>query len=181
MKAVQATYDALRSLRTSRSIPRTLLTAESTLDKILNNLSSLATSSEALASSRAFDALSVTMPVGISLSDALILDMEATAGRLRFMTSPDSSIIVGDLDDQESRNIAEMVECYDRSVSSVLVQHNVCVGRIHCYPRIILTHDRSTLDTLTTQNREILEEVNAIRIRMKEQRDSAAADLRGRT
>jgi hypothetical protein len=127
MKAVQAAHDALQSLRTSRSIPRALSTAESTLDKILNNLSSLATYPEALVSSRAFDALSVIMPVGISLSDALVLDMEATAGRLRFMTPPDSSMIMGDLDDQECRNIAKMAECYDRSVSSVLVQHNVCV------------------------------------------------------
>jgi hypothetical protein len=131
MKAVQKAHNALRALRTSRSIPLTLSAAESALDKLLNNLSSLTTSPDALASSRAFDTFSVTLPTGITLSDALVLDMEGIAERLRFMSPPDSKMIVGDLDEHECRDIAVMVECYDRSVSSVLIQHNVCVRLIY--------------------------------------------------
>jgi hypothetical protein len=79
---------------------------------------------------RAFHTFSVTMPAGISLSDALVLDMDAIAERLRFMTPPDSEVIAGDLSDQECQDIAQMVDCYDRSVSSVLIQHNVCVRHV---------------------------------------------------
>jgi hypothetical protein len=131
MKAVRKAHNALRALRTSRSIPLTLSAAESALDKLLNNLNSLTTSPDALASSRAFDTFSVTLPAGISLSDALVLDMEGIAARLRFMSPPDSKMIVGDLDDCECRDIAVMVECYDRSVSSVLIYHNTCVRVIY--------------------------------------------------
>jgi hypothetical protein len=129
IEAVRKAHDALRTLRTNRSIPQALSGAGSALDKLFNTLSSLATSPEVLASGRASDIFSVTMPSGISLSDALLLDMDAIAGRLRFMTPPDSSMIVGDLDDQDCRDITEMAECYDRSVASVLIQHDMCVWR----------------------------------------------------
>jgi hypothetical protein len=127
MKAVQGAHEALRSLRT---IPLALTATRSALDKLLNNLDSLATSPEALAMSRAFHTFSVTMRAGISLSDALVLDMEAIAKHLRFMTPSDSEVIVGDLSDQECQDIAEIVDCYNRSVSSVLIQHSVCVRRV---------------------------------------------------
>jgi hypothetical protein len=130
MKTVQAAHDALQALRTNRSIPLALSAAHSALNKLLNNLNSLAASPEVLANSHAFDTFIVTLPTGISFSDALVLDMTAVAGRLKFMTPPDSKSIVGDLDNQECRDIAGMVDCYDRSVSSVLTQHGMCVRRV---------------------------------------------------
>jgi hypothetical protein len=127
MKAVRGAHDALRTLRKSRSIPLALSAAHSALDKLLNHLDSITTSPEALTSSLLFHTFSVTMPSGIPLSDALVLDMEAIAERLRFMIPPDSEVIVGDLNDHECRGIAAMVDCYDTCISSVLIQHNVCV------------------------------------------------------
>jgi hypothetical protein len=132
LKAVQSVQDALRSLRKSRLSPEALSVASGALDKLFNKLNSLATSPEALASSYAFDTLSTTISPGIPLFDALVLDMEAITERLRFMTPPDSSMIAGDfnLDNEQSNDIAKMVECYDRSVSFVLLQHNVCVRQV---------------------------------------------------
>jgi hypothetical protein len=130
IEVVRKAHNALRALRTSRSTPQVLSGAGSALDKLLNTLNSLATFPEVLASGRAFDIFSVTMPSGISLSDALLLDMEAIAGRLRFMTPPDSLMIVGDLDDHDCRYIGEMAECYNGSVASVLIQHDMCVWRL---------------------------------------------------
>jgi hypothetical protein len=66
-EAVRKAHNAVLALRTSRSTPQALSGAGSALDKLFNTLNSLATSPEVLASGRASDIFSVTMPSGISL------------------------------------------------------------------------------------------------------------------
>jgi hypothetical protein len=140
MKAVRKAYDDLQALLTSHglTIPLPLHVAASddlvplvvagtALDKLSCNLNLVAGSAEALAMFRSFSLKETSISPETSLSDALLHDMEAIARHFRLMTPTSPVKTSGDLDERECRDIAGMVDRYDRTVFSVLVQRTMCV------------------------------------------------------
>jgi hypothetical protein len=128
MRAVQTAYDDFQALRASRpsKTPTSLSNAGRALDKLRCNLNLLNTT-EALSIFRGFTLKEANNSVEIPLSDALVHDMEAIASHFRFMNPVDSAETPGDLNEQECRNIEDLVIRYDITVFSVLTQHNACV------------------------------------------------------
>jgi hypothetical protein len=128
MKAVRAAYNDLQALRASHSskIPTSLSNAGRALDKLSCNLN-LLTASEALSIFRGFTLKEANDFVEITLSDALVRDMEAIATHFRFMKPFGSADTPGDLSEQLCRNIEDLVVRYDITVFSVLTRHNAYV------------------------------------------------------
>jgi hypothetical protein len=128
MRAVRSAYDDLQALRESRhsKISTSLSNAGRALDKLSCNLN-LLTATEALSTFRGFTLKEASNSIEISLSDALVRDMNAIATHFRFMKPMDSTETPGDLNEQECRNIEDLVVRYDITVFSVLTQHNACV------------------------------------------------------
>jgi hypothetical protein len=128
IKAVRTAHDDLKALQTSRGlmIPMSLLVAGTGLDKLACNLNLLAGSTNVLS---CFCACTV-VSTGTSLSSALVHDMEAVARHFRSMMSRGSAEILSVMHEQECKDIAEMVDRYDRAIFSVLIQRNVCVRPI---------------------------------------------------
>jgi hypothetical protein len=81
LRAVRAAYDNLQALRASRhsEIPSSLSNADTTLDKLCGKLNILTDSSEALSIFGAYTLKEANSSVEISLSDAIVSDMEAMA------------------------------------------------------------------------------------------------------
>jgi hypothetical protein len=129
IKAVQSAYDDLQALRTSRHalVPLSLLVASTALDKLSRNLDLLASSAEALAVFNVFSVAEPGVSIRTSLSNALVHDMETIAKHLRSMIPQDPAGTPDDLDDQKCRDVADMVDRYDRTIFSVLTRYNVCV------------------------------------------------------
>jgi hypothetical protein len=184
MKAVRKAYDDLQALRTSRNsmIPLSLLVASTALDKLLCNLNLVADSTEALAIFCAFSLKETSIPFGTLLSGALVHDMEAMARHFRLMTPANPLEIMDDFDEGECRDIAGMVNRYDRTVFSVLVQRPVCVQDNRWY--IVLTDgvltilDRSPSESLTDQSYDVMDGIDQIRRRLLEQEASETAKIR---
>jgi hypothetical protein len=129
MKAVRIAHNDLKELRTSRHsiMPLSLSKADVALDKLSCNLHLLTGSSEALSIFCEFNLGETSSSAAISLSQALVHDMEAIAAHFRLMKPIGSDTILGDLNNQECENIAELVDRYDRTIFSALTKHNVCV------------------------------------------------------
>jgi hypothetical protein len=127
-KAVRAAYDDLQELRASRhsKFPPSLLNASTALDKISCNLS-LMTSPEALTVFRGFVLKEPNSSIEIALCDALVRDMEAVATHFRFMKPMGFKETMDDLNEQECRNIEDLVIRYDIIIFSVLTRHNAYV------------------------------------------------------
>jgi hypothetical protein len=128
MRAVRKAYDDLQALRTSRDsmVSLSLLAANTGLDKLSCNLNLLVSSVEALTGFGACTLVST----GTSLSNALVHDMEAVARRFESMMPTGSAEELSDMHEQECKDIAEMVDGYDRTIFSVLIQRNVCAPTI---------------------------------------------------
>jgi hypothetical protein len=129
IKAVRKAYDDLQALRTSPNlmIPLSLLVANTALKRLLCGLNLLAESSDARTQ---FDAVALgatSITARTWLSDALVHDIQAIARHFRCMTPTDPAEIMLTLNELECRNIAEMVDRYDRTIFSALIQHNECV------------------------------------------------------
>jgi hypothetical protein len=127
IKAVQKAHDAFQALQTSHNstIPLSMLEASTALDKLMCKLSPLTGTAEGLAVSLTLTDRGALISSRTSLFDALKHDMEAMATRLRCMLHPNPAETPGALDTIECRDITDLVDRYDRSLSSVLTQHNV--------------------------------------------------------
>jgi hypothetical protein len=179
IRAVRAAYDDLQALRSSRhsKIPTSLSNASRALDKLCCNLN-LLTATEALSIYRAFTLKEANCSVETSLSDALVRDMEAIATHFRFMKPVDSTEALSDLNEQECRNIEDLVVRYDTTVFSVLTQHNACVYDDRLEAFILLTDHRLLLDSLTTQGHEMREKMIATSQFLLDHRNAEAVSLR---
>jgi hypothetical protein len=184
MKAVRKAYDDLQALRTrhNSTIPLTLLVASTALDKLSCNLNLVAGSAEALAVFRSFSPEETSISPGTSLSDTLVHDMEAMARHFRLMTPASSVETSGDLDERECQDIAEMVDRYDRTVFSVLVQRTACVpdNRLCDIPTdgVLAIDCRSPSEPLEAQSHDVMDVINQIRRRLSEQEASKGAKIK---
>jgi hypothetical protein len=129
VRAVRAAYDALQGLRESRhsGIPSSLSNVSAALNRVYGDLELLTDSAEALSIFRVYIVKEATNSVGTSLSDAIVVDMEATVTYFRTMTPVGPSKILGGLDKQRCRNIKMMVDQYETIVCMVLGKHKECV------------------------------------------------------
>jgi hypothetical protein len=184
MKAVRKAYDDLQALRTRHksTIPLTLLVASTALDKLSCNLNLVAGSTEALAVYRSFSLKETSISPGTSLADALVRDMEAMARHFRLMTPSNSMETSGHLDERECRDIAGMVDRYDRTVFSVLVQRTACVPDNRLYniltDGVLTIYCRSPSEPLEAQSHDVMDGIDQIRCRLSEQEASKAAKIR---
>jgi hypothetical protein len=126
---VRTAYDNLQALKKSRgsTIPSSLSKAGVALDQLSRNLDLLTASSEALSIFRGYVLRGTSVSSGTSLSDAIVDDMQAIATYFRFMKPISPSEMLGNLNEQQCRDIEDMVDRYERIVHSVLSQHNMCV------------------------------------------------------
>jgi hypothetical protein len=129
MSAVRTAYDDLQALRASGhlNIPSSLSNLNKTLDELCGKLYVLADSTDALSIFRAYTLKEASHSVEISLSDAIVHDMEATATYFRAMKLVDLAGILADLDEQKCQNIKASIERYLTIVSTVLSKHKECV------------------------------------------------------
>jgi hypothetical protein len=186
-KAVQKAYDDLQVLRTSRKlmVPLSLLVASTALDKLRCNLNLVAGSAEALAIFCSFSLKQTSISPKTLLSDALVHDMTAIALHFRLMVPASLLEISGNLDEGECQNIAGMVDRYDRTVFSVLVQRTMCVQVNESYitlnDGVLTIYYRSSSESLTVQICNVMEGIDQIRCRLSEQEASEAAKIRHST
>jgi hypothetical protein len=129
IEAVQKAYDDLQALRTSPNlkIPLSLLVASTALERLLCGLNLLA---ESLDARTHFDAVALeatSITARTWLSDALVHDIQTIARHFRCMTPTDPTDTDDTLNPLECRNIAEMVDRYDRTMFSALIQRDKCV------------------------------------------------------
>jgi hypothetical protein len=129
MKAVRTALNDLQALRASRHsrIPSLLSDAEEALDELCAKLNVLTESPEALSIFRDYTVKKSSNSVEVSLFDAIVCDMEATATYFRTMKPVGLAEIQGELDEQECQNIKEMVDRYKVIISAVLSKHKECV------------------------------------------------------
>jgi hypothetical protein len=183
-EAVRGAHGDLRSLCTAvdrGSTPVSLLVAGSALDKLMYHLDLLATSTAALSSNYVRDLFDTRMTGDVKLSDAITRDMDAVASCLRLMMPSNSSEPVMAMEERQCRNIADMVDRYDRAISSTLIHYNVCV---RSSPATSINHSplyRSSLDALMDGTHSLLGGMDDIRDRLREQKESAIAELREST
>jgi hypothetical protein len=128
-KAVRKAYDELQELRAScdSKIPSSLSNAGVALDQLLSNLNLLTESAEAASIFREFALKEASSSDGTTLSDAIVHDMEAITTHFSLMKPMGTSEKPNDLNKQECRDIEEMVDRYNKIISSVLTKHHVCV------------------------------------------------------
>jgi hypothetical protein len=125
-KAVRAAHEEFRALYIavdSSSIPLPLIIAGADLDKISTNLGVLAGSNSALSHELLSYLFETRVAPHVALSHAMVNDMNVVAGRLRSMRLSESTDPLADLDENQCRDVREMVKRYDTLVSSVLSRH----------------------------------------------------------
>jgi hypothetical protein len=182
-EAVRGARNDFRSLYASvdkdkGAIPVSLLVAESALDKLTYNLDLLATSAAALSSNYVRALFDTRMTAGVKLSDAITHDMGAVASCLRLMMPSKSSEPVMAMEEHQCRGIADMVDRYDRTISSTLIHYNVCVQSSTSTSIYHSPFSRSSLDVLVEGTHSLLGGMDEIRDRLREQQESVVAELR---
>jgi hypothetical protein len=155
-----------------------LLVAGSALDKLMYHLDLLATSTAALSSNYVRDLFEIRMAADVKLSDAITRDMDAVASCLRLMMPSDSSEPVMAMEEHQCRDVADMVDRYDRMISSTLIHYNVCVRSSTSTSIYYSPLYRSSLDVLVDGTNSLLGGMDDIRDRLREQKESAVAELR---
>jgi hypothetical protein len=183
-KAVRTAYDDLQALQTSHNsmIPLSLLVASTALDKLSCNLNLVAGSAEALAIFCSFSLKQTSVSPETLLSDALVHDMEAIARHFRLMTPATPLEMSSALDEEECGDIAGMVDRYDRTVFSVLVQRTACVRDNRLYTDltngVLTVRYSSHSESLTAQSCDMMEGIDQIRRRLSDQEALEAAKIR---
>jgi predicted ABC-class ATPase len=183
-EAVRGAHTNFRSLYEAAdrdSIPVSLLLAGSTLDKLTYNLGLLATSTAALSSNYVRALLEVRMTADAKLSDAITHDMDAVASCLQLMMPSKSSESVMVMDEHQCRNVADVVDRYDRTISSTLIHYNMCVRSSTATSIYHSPLYRSSLDVLVDGTNSLLGGMDEVRDRLREQQESAVAELRDST
>jgi hypothetical protein len=155
-----------------------LLVAGSALDKLMYHLDLLATSTAALSSNYVRTLFETRITVDVKLSDAITRDMDAVASCLRLMTPSKSSGLVMVMEEHQCRDVADMVDRYDRTISSTLIHYNVCVQSSTATSIYHSPLYRSSLDVLVDGTHSLLGGMDDIRDRLREQQESAVAELR---
>jgi hypothetical protein len=183
--AVRAAHSDFRSLYAAipdpRSMPMSLHVTGHTLDKLAQNFDLLAQSVNILSSQLAEKTFGAHMSNDVTLSDAIVQDMTSVASRLRLMTPSASSEPLMSMEEDECRDIENMVTRYDQAISSTLLHHSSCVHWLSAPTMTGLPYCRSSLDVLMDGTRALLEGVADIRGRFQKQDDSAHAELRNST
>jgi hypothetical protein len=160
------------------SIPASLSVAGSALDKLTQHLDLIATSTAALSSNYVRELFGTRMTADVKFSDAIMRDMDAVASCLRLMMPLDSSKTVMAIEERQCRDVAEMVDRYDRIISSALIHHNMCVRSSTAISIHYSLLHRSFLDVLVNGTRSLLGEMEDIRDRLREQQESAVDEIR---
>jgi hypothetical protein len=128
-EAVRGAHVDFRSLYAAvdrGSIPVSLEVAGTAFDKLTQNLDLLARSTSALTSDHVRELFDTRMTADVKFSDAIAHDMDAVASCLRLMMPSNSSEPMMAMEERQCRNVADMVDRYDRIISSALIHHNVC-------------------------------------------------------
>jgi hypothetical protein len=184
IEAVRGAHNDFRALYVTvdrNSIPVSLEVAGTAFEKLTQNLDLLARSTSALASDHVRELFDTRMTADVKFSDAITHDMDAVASCLRLMMPSDSTKPVMAMKEHQCRDVAEMVDRYDRTISSTLIHHSLYVQS----PTVTSVHyslcHRSSLEVLVDGTRSILGGIQVIRYRLREQQDSAVAELRDST
>jgi hypothetical protein len=183
-EAVRGAHNDFRSLCAAvdeGSIPVSLLVAGSTLDKLTHNLDLLARSMSALTSDNVRELFDTHMTADVKLSDAITHDMDAVASCLRLMMPLNSSKPVMAMEEHQCRDVADMVDRYDLTISSALIHHNAWVSSSIAISIRYSPLGRSSLDVLVDGTLSILGGIEEISYRLQEKQDSAVAELREST
>jgi hypothetical protein len=138
MKAARTAHEDFKVLYTTLegSMPVALWAAGAALDKLSINLGALAGSTTTLTSGLTRHVFQTRVSDDVQFSHAIVDDMNALAERLRLMTPWESSQPVMSMDENECRNIAEMIDHYDRTIFHILISHNSCVCQSNYTPMV---------------------------------------------
>jgi hypothetical protein len=184
IEAVRGAHNNFRSLYAAvdkGSIPVSLEVAGSALDKLMQNLDLLAGSTSALTSDYVRELFDTPMAADVKFSDAITHDMDAVASCLRLMMPSRSSEPVMAIEEHQCRDVTEMVERYDRTISSALIHHDVCVWLSMATSIYYSLFYRSSLDVLVDIIHSMLGGMDDIRDRFREQQESSIDELRDST
>jgi hypothetical protein len=129
-QAVRKACNDFRALQTAvgkASMLMPLLFAGTALDKLLMTLDLLASSTGNFNNDLLYRVFDAHVGADIHLPHAIVRDMTAVAERLRLMTPANSAEPMIITEEHVCQNIADMVDRYDRAISSVLIHYNSCV------------------------------------------------------
>jgi hypothetical protein len=183
-EAVRGAENNFRSLYATvdkGSIPMSLSVAGNALDKLAQNLDLLAGSTGALSSDFVREMFDTHMTTNVKLSNAITDDMHAIASRLQLMMPLDSSEPVMTMKEHQCCDVAEIVDRYDRTISSTLIHYNLYVRSSTAVLICCSLLYRSALDVVVEVTHSILGGMEDVRYRLREQQESALAELRDST
>jgi hypothetical protein len=160
-EAVHGAQNEFRSLYATvdkGSIPMSLSVAGTGLESLAGNMELLAGSTAALSSDFVRALFDTCMTVDVKLSDAITNDMHAVASRLRLMMPSDSSEPLIAIEEYQCRDIADMVDRYNRTISFTLIHPYACVRSSMATLIIHSPLYRSSLDALVDGTHSVLAE-----------------------
>jgi low affinity Fe/Cu permease len=126
-QVVRKAHDDFQALQTAvgrASMLMPLLVAGIALDKLLMTLDLLASSTSNFNNDLLYSVFDACVGTDIQLSHAIMRDVTAVAERLRLMTPTTSKDPMVTMEEHECQKIADMIDRYDKAISSVLVHHN---------------------------------------------------------
>jgi hypothetical protein len=136
-QAVRKAHNSFQALQTAvgrASMLMPLLFAGTALDRLLMTLDLLASSTSDFNNDLLYRVFDARVGADIQLSHAIVRDMTAVAERIRLMTPVNSTELMTTMEGHECQSIADMVDRYDRAISSVLIHHNSCVRSLNSIP-----------------------------------------------
>jgi hypothetical protein len=131
-QAVQKAHNTFLALQTvvgdrQAPMPMPLLFAGTALDKLLMTLDFVCNSTSDVNYALLYSVFDARVGTDIQLSHAILHDMKAVAERLSLMAPSNLAEPMMTPGDQDCQNIANVVDRYDRAISTILIHYNSCV------------------------------------------------------
>jgi hypothetical protein len=136
-KAVRKAHNDFQALQTAvgrASMLMPLLFAGTALDRLLMNLDLLASSTSNLKNDLLYRVFDARVGTDIQLSHAIMRDMTTVAEHLRHMTPSTSQTAMMPMEEHHCQHIADMVDRYEKAISSLVIYHNSCVRSLNSIP-----------------------------------------------
>jgi hypothetical protein len=140
-KAVRKAHDDFQALQMAvgrASMLTPLLFAGTALDRLLMTLDLISSSTSNFKNDLLYRVFDAGVGADIQLSHAIMRDMTTVAEHLRHMTPSTSPNAMMPMEEHHCQNIANMVDRYDRAISSLLIHHNSCVQSLNSIPILYL-------------------------------------------
>jgi hypothetical protein len=169
-KAVRKAHDDFQALQMAvgrASMLTPLLFAGTALDRLLMTIDLISSSTSNFKNDLLYRVFDAGVGADIQLSHAIMRDMTTVAEHLRHMTPSTSPNAMMPMEEHHCQNIANMVDRYDRAISSLLIHHNT-----------VLMQRRYSLDSLVSQTHAIFDGIDGIGKQLEQQKVSAVVEMR---